>query len=108
MSKGIIELTEQNFDKEVVKSNVPVLVDFWAEWCSPCKALTSTLAEIAAESRGKFKVAKVNVDDCAGLASHWNVMNIPTMILFKDGEEAARLIGLMPKVKMLAKINSIL
>ena len=108
MSKNIVELTNENFGKEVAKSAVPVLVDFWAQWCGPCKALTPTLEEIAKESGAKFKVAKVNVDEHPELATKFNVMNIPTMILFKKGEEIDRLVGLMPKAKLMAKINSIL
>ena len=101
----ILELKEENFDSEVVNSKTPVLVDFWAQWCGPCKALAPVLEEIAQESGGKFKVVKVNVDDNAGIANRFSVMNIPTMILFKNGEEADRLVGLMPKHNILAKIE---
>jgi len=106
VSRYIVELSEDNFEKEAIKSNIPVLVDFWAVWCGPCKALTPVLEEIAEESEGKFKIAKVNIDDCSQLATSWDVMNIPTMILFKDGQEIDRLVGLMPKSKILAKINN--
>lgn len=108
MSKNIVELTNEGFDKEVAKSAVPVLVDFWADWCGPCKALAPTLEEIAKESGGRFKIAKVNVDEHSELAGRFDVMNIPTMIFFKNGKEVARLTGLMPKAKILAKINSII
>jgi len=108
VSKDIVELTNDNFDKEVIQAEMPVLVDFWAPWCPPCKALTPALAEIAAGSEERFKVAKVNVDVCPEIASRWNVMNIPTMILLKDGKEAARLVGLMSKQKILERINNIL
>ena len=87
---------------------MPGLVDFWADWCGPCKALAPALEEIAQESAGKFKIAKVNVDDNSDLATKWEVMNIPTMILFKDGQEVERLVGLLSKAKILAKITSIL
>jgi len=108
MAKGILEVDEQSFDKEVLSSDVAVLVDFWADWCGPCKALAPGLEEIAQSSNGKFKIAKVNVDDNAGLATKLEVMNIPTMILFKGGQEIDRLVGFMPKAKILAKINSVL
>ncbi len=108
MSHNTLELTSQNFDKEVTKSSVPVLADFWADWCGPCKALTPVIEEIAKESAGKFKVVKVNVDDSPQLATKWDVMNIPTLILFKSGKEAQRLVGYMSKTKILAAINSAL
>jgi len=108
MSKGIVELNDQNFDKEVLKSNTVVLVDFWADWCGPCKALAPALQEIAQAAEGKFKIAKVNIDDNSDLATKWEVLNIPTMILFKAGEEVDRLVGFMSKAKILAKIDSIL
>jgi len=108
VSHNTLELTSQNFDKEVTKSSVPVLADFWADWCGPCKALTPVIEEIAKESAGKFKVVKVNVDDSPQLATKWDVMNIPTLILFKSGKEAQRLVGYMSKTKILAAINSAL
>jgi thioredoxin 1 len=105
MSKGILELTEQNFNSDVIKSEVPVLVDFWAPWCGPCKVLVPMLQEIAVRSDSNFKIAKVNIDDCPELATRWEVMNIPTMILFKNGKEADRMVGLMPKAKILERIE---
>jgi thioredoxin 1 len=108
MAKGIVDVSEQNFEKEVLKSNTVVLVDFWAEWCGPCKALTPVLEEIAQTAEGKFKIAKVNIDENSDLATKLEVLNIPTMILFKGGEEVDRLVGYMPKAKIMAKIDSIL
>ena len=105
---NIIELNEKNFEKEVINSNVPVLVDFWAEWCGPCKALAPILNEIALEAGNKLKIAKINVDDSPALATQSNVMNIPTMILYKGGEEVERLVGFMSKTKILDKIKSAL
>jgi len=108
MAKGIVDVSEQNFEKEVLKSNTAVLIDFWAKWCGPCKALTPVLEEIAQAAEGKFKIAKINIDENSDLATKWEVLNIPTMILFKDGEEVDRLVGYMPKAKIQAKIDSIL
>lgn len=105
---NIIELNEKNFQKEVIQSDIPVLVDFWAEWCGPCKALGPALEEIAKEPGAGFKIAKVNVDEHSELATRFEVMNIPTMILFKNGEEVDRMVGLMPKAKILERIKSIL
>jgi len=108
VSGKIFELNDQNFEKEVMKSDIPVLVDFWAEWCGPCKALAPTLNEIALEAGNKFKIAKINVDDSPALATQSNVMNIPTMILYKGGEEVERLVGFMSKTKILDKIKNAL
>ena len=108
MSENIIELTEQSFQKEVISSDIPVLVDFWASWCGPCKALAPILQEISTQSNGKFKIAKVNVDNCPGLATKSDVMNIPTVIFFKDGKEVDRLVGLASKAKILEMVRKIL
>ena len=100
----------ETFQADVIQQSTvrPVIVDFWADWCGPCKALAPALEEIAQTAEGKFKIAKVNIDDNSDLATRWEVMNIPTMILFKGGEELDRLVGFMPKAKILAKIDSIL
>jgi len=108
MSKGILDLTAENFEKEAIKSGIPVLVDFWAQWCGPCKALAPVLEEIASENSGKLKVAKVNVDDNSELATKWDVMNIPTMIIFKNGKEADRLVGFLPKAKIAVRITKVI
>ena len=104
----ILELNEQNFEKEVIESKAPVLVDFWAEWCGPCKSLAPVLHEIASLPSGKFKIAKVSVDDNPGIANKYSVMNIPTMIIFKAGEEVERLVGFMQKARILSKIESVI
>ncbi|MBR2590792.1 MAG: thioredoxin [Clostridia bacterium] len=92
-----IILTDENFEQEVLKSDVPVLVDFWAEWCGPCKMLGPVIAQIADEQEGKIKVCKANVDDCMDIAGEYNVASIPTVVLFKDGVEVDRSIGFKPK-----------
>ena len=88
-----IILTESNFESEVLKSDVPVLVDFWATWCGPCRMLAPTIAKIAEEQQGKIKVGKVDVDEEPGIAQRFNIFSIPTIIVFKDGKELARTVG---------------
>lgn len=90
-------LTPENFQKEVLDSDVPVLVDFWASWCGPCNALAPVLEDLAVEFDGKAKVAKVNVDDYQGLTNQYGVRALPTLILFKQGEVVDTLVGSHPK-----------
>ncbi len=89
--------TEENFQKEVLESDIPVVVDFWAVWCGPCKMLTPTLDQIAAEFEGKAKVGKVNVDENQQLAAQYGIMSIPTVMIFKDGKVMEQFIGVQPK-----------
>jgi thioredoxin len=90
-------VTESTFDQEVLASDTPVLVDFWAEWCGPCHAVSPVLEKIAAERDGALKLVKVNIDEEQGLAQRYGIASIPTMILFKDGEPSAAAIGAQPK-----------
>jgi thioredoxin 1 len=90
-------VTEQSFEQEVLQSETPVLVDFWAEWCGPCHAVAPVLDRIVEERNGGLKLVKVNIDEEQGLAMRFGVQSIPTMILFKDGEPAAAAIGAQPK-----------
>ena len=90
-------VTETTFDQEVLKSETPVLVDFWAEWCGPCHAVAPVLDRIVEEREGELKLVKVNIDEEQELARRYGVMSIPTMILFKDGEPAAVAVGAQPK-----------
>ncbi len=90
-------VTESTFEQEVLQSEKPVLVDFWAEWCGPCHAVAPVLDKIVEERAGELKLVKVNIDEEQGLAQRYGVMSIPTMILFKDGEPSAAVIGAQPK-----------
>jgi thioredoxin 1 len=90
-------VTEASFDSEVLQSETPVLVDFWAEWCGPCHAVSPILDKIAEERNGELKLVKVNIDENQGLAQRYGVMSIPMMVLFKDGAPAAQTIGAQPK-----------
>lgn len=94
---AVLTLTKENFDTEALHSDVPVLVDFWASWCGPCRMFSPIVDEFAEENEGKVKVGKVNVDEEPDLAGRYGVMSIPTAILFKNGEAAATLVGVQPK-----------
>ena len=101
MSQSIQTLTDASFDETVGAADKPILVDFWAEWCGPCKMVAPTLAEIAGEQRGKLTVAKLNVDDNPDTARRYEVMSIPTLLVFKDGEPAKRIVGAKGKGALL-------
>ena len=105
MSDLISQLSETTFDEEVGSAVEPVLVDFWAEWCGPCKKIAPVLEELADEQVGSLKIAKVNVDDAPGLAQRFEVMSIPTLILFKDGQPVKRIVGAKGKPALLAELS---
>lgn len=107
MGAATITVTEATFETEVLKSKTPVLVDFWAEWCAPCKAVTPILEELSEKYRGKITVAKVNVDQNANIAVRYGILNIPTLIFFKNGQEVDRLVGLQPKAQLDAKFQKL-
>jgi len=108
MSEKIVTLTDATFDEHVKAADVPVLVDFWAEWCGPCKMISPVLEEIAEEHAGKIEIAKLNVDDSLDVSRRYDVMSIPTLILFKDGEPQTKIIGAKPKGALLEEISSYL
>jgi len=92
-----VHLTEENFKKEVLESAVPVLVDFWAEWCMPCKMITPTIKALSSEYKGRFKVAKLNVEEASTVASQYGIMSIPTILIFKDGKIMDKVVGALSK-----------
>ncbi len=105
-SNQIVEFTDQNFDKEVLKSDKPVLVDFWATWCAPCRMLAPTVESIAAEYAGRAKVGKLNVDENLSVTSRYNIRGIPALLVFKNGQVAEQIVGVSSKdaiVKLLDK-----
>ena len=103
-----MNITEEEFDGVIQKSDIPVLVDFWAEWCGPCKLLTPVIDELAAEYSGRIKIAKVNVDQQANLAARYGIRSIPTIIIFKGGEVAEQMVGMQAKEALKAKLDSLL
>ena len=107
MAAGIDHLDDNTFDETIGSSESPVLVDFWAEWCGPCKMIAPILEEIAGEQEN-LQIAKVNVDDSPDIARRFEVMSIPTLIVFKDGEPAKRLVGAKPKGALLEEIGEFL
>jgi thioredoxin 1 len=99
-----VHVTDSSFDAEVLKSDVPVLTDFWAEWCGPCKVMAPFLEQIAEEYDGRVKVAKIDVDENNQQAMQLGVQSIPTLILFKNGQAVERLVGSMPRDRLLSRI----
>ena len=99
---AIAHITNQNFKEEVLQSDLPVLVDFWAPWCGPCRMLAPVLEELEGELSGKVKVAKVNVDEEMDLAAQFQVASIPTLILFRNGQAVQRTVGVQPKGRLAA------
>src|SRR5580704_15353939 len=106
-STNIIKLTQDNFDKEVLKSITPVLVDFWAEWCGPCKAIAPILDELADEYAGRVRIGKVNIDEFQNLAGEYGVRAIPTLLLFQNGEVAEQIVGLRSKRDLKASFEKV-
>ena len=108
MSDNVYEFTDQNFETDVQESDLPVLIDFWAVWCGPCKAIAPVLEEIAKEYKGKIKVGKVDVDKNQGTASRYGVRSIPTLLVMKNGEIINQLVGAVPKSNITDILDDIL
>jgi thioredoxin 1 len=101
------QFTDQNFEAEVLKSDKPVLVDFWAAWCGPCQMMGPIVDELAEEMKGKYKIGKLNVDESREIASKYGVMSIPTLIIFKDGKDVKQLVGLQNKENLKEELEKV-
>ncbi|PKL79831.1 MAG: thioredoxin [Candidatus Melainabacteria bacterium HGW-Melainabacteria-1] len=97
---ALMEVTDQNFDAEVIKSDLPVLVDFWAPWCGPCRLISPIVEELAKEYEGKLKIVKLNTDDNPDTATNYHISGIPSLLLFKDGQVADQKVGAVPKTML--------
>ena len=108
MSENIHEFTDQSFDIDVVQADLPVLIDFWADWCGPCKAIAPTIEEIAGDYAGKVKVGKLNVDQNQNTAMQYGVRSIPTLLIMKSGEVVSQIVGAVPKENITKALDEIL
>ncbi len=108
MSANITNVNAAGWESDVLKSTQPVLADFWAEWCGPCRAIAPILEELAGEMAGKLKIVKVNVDEAPELAQRYNVRSIPTLLVLKGGQVAGQMVGAMPKAALKSKVEALL
>ncbi len=108
MAGSVVEFSQANFDQEVLKAQTPVLVDLWAAWCGPCRMIGPVVEELSDQYAGKVKMGKLNVDDHPQVAAQYGIMNIPTLLLFKDGKEVDRIVGVVPKEELARRVESVL
>jgi len=108
MSLAVLEITDSTFDTEVLQSQVPVLVDFWATWCGPCKMIAPVLEELAKQYEGKVKIAKVDVDNNVRIATKYDIRSIPTLYIFKDGKVVRTIVGAVPKNQLTTALDGVL
>ncbi len=108
MSNDIVYVTDDSFEQEVLQSDIPVLVDYWAEWCGPCKMIAPILEEVVVDYAGKLKIAKLNIDENSGTPPKYGIRGIPTLMIFKDGDVEATKVGALSKSQLTAFIDSVL
>ena len=108
MAGSVVEFSESNFEQEVTKAATPVLVDMWAAWCGPCRMIGPIVEELSGKYQGKMKMGKLNVDDHPQVAAQLRIMNIPTLLLFKGGQEVDRIVGVVPKEELTRRIERLL
>ena len=106
MAGNVHEFTDDNFDSEVIQASGPVLVDFWAPWCGPCRQIAPMIEELARENLGSIKIGKVNIDDSPGAAQQYGVSSIPTLMLFKNGDVSERFVGVQPKARLQQSLDA--
>ena len=108
MSDAVVQVSDSTFDAEVLKSNVPVLVDFWAEWCGPCRMVAPVVEEVAKQYKGRIKVAKVDVDQNQKIATQYSIRSIPSLYVFKGGRVVEQIVGAVPKHQIVSVIDGVL